>query len=333
MEEFRLYKFVFNTSTTIDSNWLQSKTAEKTDLTKAQEAFENLLVGAMKDDRRLPIGKDPKTGDKVLPNSILRNENHVIILKIHNPGKVNIWKLNGGKTSEDTYPYLYIIIDNRPGIGQLAVQMGTEAWKDPDTITKLLEDNLNRILSDEGTGLQIGIRHKYLPTEFFDFLKDKKKNENAIVKHIYFEITNPEFETPIDTAVETSGHIRQMLKMLMQLGGEKALFKVDAPKNNELIRKKLKDIKQMVSLVATNGYSLKVEFNDKTKYSCNDIMLHDDIMKETILSDFIDGQKHSLFEFELFHWLDEMIKKEKDYGYYEKPIRVKPARKNKRKIS
>ncbi len=333
MEEFRLYKFVFNTSTTIDSNWLQSETAEKTDLSKAQDTFDKILLDAMKGDRRLPIGKEPQTGDKVLPNSILRIENHVIILKIHNPGTVDIWPLNGGKTTEDTYPYLYIIIDNRPGVGQLAVQMGTEAWKDPDTITKLLGDNLNRILSDEGTGLQIEIRQKYLPTEFFDFVKDKKKKEKATVSHIYFEITNPEFEAPIDTAVETSGHIRYMLKMLMQLGGAKALFKVDAPKNNELIRKKLKDIKQMVSLVATNGYSLKVDFSDKTKYSCNDIMLHDDTMKETILSDFIDGQKHDLFDFELFHWLDEMIKKEKDYGYNEKPLRVKPARKNKRKVS
>ncbi len=333
MEEFRLYKFVLQPGYTVDSNWLQSETAEKTDLLKAQEIFEKILVGAMKGDRRLPIGKNPKTGDKVLPNTILRNENNVTLLKINNPGTVNIWPLNGEKISEDSYPFLYIIIDNRPGIGQIAVQMRTEAWKDPDTITKLLEDNLNRILSDEGTGLKIEIRYKYLPTEFFKFVKNKKREENAIIKRIFFEFTNPKFETPIDTAVKTSGHIRQLMEMLTQLGGAKGKLQVDAPKNNELIRRQLKDIRQMVSLVATNGYHLKAIFSDKTSYSCDKMMLHDDIMKEKTLSDFIHGQKHNLFEFELFYWLDEMIKKEKDNDYNDKPISTKPTRKGKQKIS
>lgn len=334
MDKFRLYKIVLKPSHIKEADWTQSDVAETTDLSKAQETLEKLLISVFKEDRRLPIGKEPETGDKVLPNSILRNENHVSLLKLHNPGTVNIWKLSGAKISEETFPYSYIIIDNRPGIGQLAIQMKTDAWYDPDTVAKLLEDNLNRILKDQSTGLEIEIRYKYLPTEFFEYVKQRKKDDGVFVKHIFFEFTNPKFETPIDTAVDTSGHIRQLMNMLSELGGAKAKIQVDAPKKNELIRRKVKDIKQMVSLVATNGYSLKVEFNDKSKYTCNELMLHDDDMKEIILSDFRDGFKHNFFEFELFHWLDEMLKKEKDCDYQdEQPIRSKPARKNKQKVS
>lgn len=333
MYKYRLYKYVLGSSHTQEVDWTQSVVAEKTDLSKAQEIFENLLVSVLKEDRRLPIGKDPSTGDKVLPNNILRNDSRVTLLKLHNPGTVNIWELSGAKIPKETFPYSYIIIDNRPGIGQLAIQMKTDAWSDPDTVAKLLEDNLNRILKDQGTGLQIEIRYKYLPTEFFKFLKQRKKDDGAIVKHIYFEFTNPEFETPIETAVDTTGHLRQLMNMLTQLGGAKAKLQVDAPKNKELIKRKLKDIKQMVSLVATNGYRLKVEFSDKSKYTCDELMLHDDDMKETILSDFRDGLKHTFFEFELFHWLDEMRKKEKDCDYHEQPIRSKPARKDKNLVS
>ena len=333
MEKYRLYKYVFGPSHAKETDWTQSITAEVTDLSKAQEIFENLLISVLKDGRRLPIGKEPSTGDKVLPNSILRNENHVFLLQLHNPGTVNIWELNGAKIPKDTFPYSYIIIDNRPGIGQIAIQMKTDAWSDPDTVARLLEDNLNRILKDQGTGLEIEIRYKYLPTEFFKFLKQRKKDDGAIVKHIYFDFTNPEFEAPIETAVDTTGHLRQLMNMLSQLGGAKAKLKVDAPKNKELIERKLKDIKQMVSLVATNGYRLKVEFSDKSKYTCDELMLHDDYMAEKILSDFRDGYKHTFFDFELFHWLDEMRKKEKDCDYHEKPIRSKPARKDKGKVS
>ena len=289
MEKYRLYKYVFGPSHAKGTDWTQSITAEGTDLSKAQEIFENLLISVLKDGRRLPIGKEPSTGDKVLPNSILRNENHVFLLQLHNPGTVNIWELNGAKIPKDTFPYSYIIIDNRPGIGQIAIQMKTDAWSDPDTVARLLEDNLNRILKDQGTGLEIEIRYKYLPTEFFKFLKQRKKDDGAIVKHIYFDFTNPEFEAPIETAVDTTGHLRQLMNMLSQLGGAKAKLKVDAPKNKELIERKLKDIKQMVSLVATNGYRLKVEFSDKSKYTCDELMLHDDYMAEKILSDFRDG--------------------------------------------
>lgn len=284
-----MYKYVFGPSHAKETDWTQSITAEGTDLSKAQEIFENLLISVLKDGRRLPIGKEPSTGDKVLPNSILRNENHVFLLQLHNPGTVNIWELNGAKIPKDTFPYSYIIIDNRPGIGQIAIQMKTDAWSDPDTVARLLEDNLNRILKDQGTGLEIEIRYKYLPTEFFKFLKQRKKDDGAIVKHIYFDFTNPEFEAPIETAVDTTGHLRQLMNMLSQLGGAKAKLKVDAPKNKELIERKLKDIKQMVSLVATNGYRLKVEFSDKSKYTCDELMLHDDYMAEKILSDFRDG--------------------------------------------
>lgn len=333
MEKYRLYKYVFGLSHTKEADWTQSVDAKETDLSKAQEIFENLLISVLKDGRRLPIGKEPATGDKVLPNSILRNESRVTLLQLHNPGTVNIWELNGAKIPKETFPYSYIVIDNRPGIGQLAIQMKTDAWSDPDTVARLLEDNLNRILKDQGTGLEIEIRYKYLPTAFFKFLKQRKKDDGAIVKHIYFEFTNPEFETPIETAVDTTGHLRQLMNMLSQLGGAKAKLKVDAPKNKELIERKLKDIKQMVSLVATNGYRLKVEFNDKSKYTCDELMLHDDNMTENILSDFRDGFKHTFFDFELFRWLDEMRKKETECDYHEMPIRPKPARKDKEMVS
>jgi hypothetical protein len=333
MEKYRLYKFVFQPSHTKEVDWTQSVVAKTTNLSKAQDIFEELLIGVFKEDKRLPIGKEPTTGDKVLPNSILRNDNQVTLLKLHNPGIVNIWELNGAKIPKDTFPYSYIIIDNRHGIGQLAIQMKTDAWSNPDTVAKLLEDNLNRILNDYGTGLEIEIRYKYLPTEFFKYVKQRRKDEGVIVKRIFFEFTNPEFETPIETAVETSGHLRQLMNMLSQLGGAKAKLQVDAPQKKELIKRKLKDIKQMVSLVSTNGYRLKVEFSDKSTYTCDELMIHDDDMKETVLTDFRDGQKHNLFEFELFHWLDEMRKKEKDCDYHEQPIRVKPARNNKQEVS
>lgn len=333
MDNYRLYKFVLKPSHTKEGDWTQSPVAEPTDLSKAQDLLEKILTDAFKADRRMPIGKEPETGDKVLPNTILRNVQYVTLLKLHNPKNVNIWELNGAKIPMESFPYSYIIVDNRPGIGQLAIQMKTEAWSDPDTVASLLEGNLNRILRDCGTGLEIEIRHKWLPTDFFEYVKQRRKDDGVIVEHLYFEFTNPEFETPIDTAVDTTGHLRQLMNMLSQLGGAKAKFQVEAPKKRELIKRKLKDIKQMVSLVASNGYSLKVKFSDKSVYSCNEWLLADVEMTENILSNFRDGQKHGFFEFELFHWLDEKRKETVEYQDDERPIRRKPARKSSRKVS
>lgn len=333
MENFRLYKYVLKSSHITNTDWTRAIVAKPTPLSSAQDRFEEILRDAFKNDRRLPIGKEAKTGGKVLPNSIIRIENHVVLLKLHNPGIVNIWELNGTKIPKDSFPYSYVIIDNRPGIGQLAIQMNTDAWKDPDVVARLLEDNLNRILKDQGTGLEIDIRYKYLTSDFFKFIKQRKKEDNVFVRRLFFEFTNPKFETPIDTAVDATGHIRQLLEMLTQIGGGKGYLQIDASKGRELIKRKGNDIKQMVSLVASNGYKLRVEFSDNSNYLCDEMMLHDEEMKETVLSDFRDGQKHNLFEFELFEWLDRMLKKEKDDDYQEIPIRLKPARKGKRAVS
>ena len=111
MDKYRLYKIVLKPSHTKETDWTQSVVAESTDLSKAQETLEKLLISVFKKDRRLPIGKEPETGNKVLPNSILRNDNHITLLKLHNPGIVNIWELSGEKIPKDTFPYSYIVID------------------------------------------------------------------------------------------------------------------------------------------------------------------------------------------------------------------------------
>ena len=44
MEKYRLYKFVFQPSHTKEADWTQSVVAEATDLSKAQEIFEKILI-------------------------------------------------------------------------------------------------------------------------------------------------------------------------------------------------------------------------------------------------------------------------------------------------
>lgn len=333
MEKYRLYKFTLKPSHMREGDWTQSEVAEPADLSKAQETFEKLLKDTFKEGRRLPIGKETDTGDKVLPNTIMRNHERVTLLRLNNPENINIYKEDGSAIPQESLPLSYIIIDNRQGIGQIAIQMKTEAWTNPDTVAGLLEGNLNRILKDQRTGLEIEIRHKWLPTEFFEHVKKYRKENNVTVDHLSFEFTNPEFETPIETAVETSGHLKQLMNMLSQLGGAKCKMQIDAPRKKELIKRKLKDIKQIVSLVASNGYNLKVTFSDKSTYTCNEGILADFDMAENVISNFKDGWKHALFEFELFRWLDEKRQETKDYKDDEQPIRRKPARKNRNLVS
>lgn len=301
-------------------------------MSRAQEKFESLFN---KGAKQLPIGKDGFTGDDPLLNRILANHDGVTLLRVNNPKDVTIWKPSGNdfdKRKEDSYPYSYIIIDNRPGICQLAIQRKSDAWSDPERLKSILEANFTRMLRDMGSGFVVEFRHKWLPSDFFEYIKQRKKEDNVIVSHLSFEFTNPRFETPIETAVETSGHLRQLMNMLTELGGAKAKLAIEAPKNDSLIKRKLKDIKQMVSLVSSNGYTLKVRFSDTSEYLCNDYLVADIDLRQNIIRDFEHGVKHSLFDFEIFHWLDEVRNKTKNYIDEQTPYR-KPAGKNRRKIS
>lgn len=335
MERFRLYKIVLKPAQFIEGDWTKSEVTEFPNFSKAQEMLEEILSDTFKTTRELPIGKDVDTGGDPLNNRILRNEDGITLLRLNHAKKVTYWKPVGTeyeKASQDSMPFSYIVIDNRQDIGQIAIQMNTDAWTDPDVVMRLLEGNLNRMLKDKSTGLQIELRHKWLPSEFFAYIKQRKKDENITVKKLNFEFTNPEFETPIDTAVDTSGHIRQLMRMLSQLGGGKGKLTVDAPQNKELIKRKTEDIKQMVSLVATNGYKLNVEFSNGDKYVCNERLLADVDMPENYISNFKDGVRTHLFEYELVQWLDAKRLETSDYKEDETP-RTKPARRNRRNVS
>jgi len=332
MDKFRIYKIVLKPSHTVEGDWPTSEYTQIPDLSKAQDSLERIFENGVK---QLPIGKDGLTGESPLPNRILAHHEKVTLIRLNNPKNVSLWKQQGTdyeKTIEESLPYSYIIIDNRIGIGQAAIEVKSDAWSDPETIKNLLVDNLNRMLNDLGTGICIEFRHKWLPSDFFDFVKQKKKEDGVIVKKLTYEFTNPKFETPIETAVDTSGHLRQLMNMLSELGGAKAKLQIDAPSKNELIKRKLKDIKQMVSLVASNGYRLNVEFSDKTKYECNEHLKADLDLNLKTIRDYEHGVKHALFEFEMFRWLDEARNKTKEYKEDETP-RTKPARNNKQKIS
>ena len=332
MDKFRIFKIVLSPASSMEGDWTNNTQVEWPDLSKAQERFESLFRNGAK---QLPIGKDGLTGDDPLPNRILANYKGVTLLRLNHPKGVTVWKPSGNdydKKTEDSFPYCYIVIDNRPGVGQLAIEVKSDAWNDPEKVKDILEANLNRMLRDISSGFVVEFRHKWLPSDFFEYVKQRKKDDNVIISHLYYEFTNPRFETPIETAVETSGHLRQLMNMLTQLGGAKAKLAIDAPKNDSLIRRKMKDIKQMVSLVASNGYKLKVKFSDNSEYECNEYLVADIDLHLNIIRDFEHGVMHNLFEFEIFHWLDEVRNKTKIYKDEETPRR-KPARKNRRKIS
>ena len=337
MEKYRLYKIALSPIETVEGDWTVSDVIQPTDLSKAQDVLESIFEEAIKrENQNMTIGKVGETGDAPLPNRILRNENYVTLLRLNNPKDVTIWKQTGTdyeKIKEESLPYSLIVIDNRPGIGQLAIQCSSEAWTDPEIIKRYLVENLNRILKDMNSGLVIELRHKWLPSDFFEFVRQKRREDGVTVKKLNFVFTNPEFEAPIETAVNASGHLGKLMKMLSELGGAKAKLSIDAPKKKELIKRKLPVIKQMVSLVASNGYKLNVEFSDNTKYVCNDHLLADVDMPEKYIADFRDGVKHQLFEFELFHWLDEKRNETKEYKDDEEPIKFSGTRKNRKKVS
>lgn len=333
MEQFRLYKILLEPDA--EGDLFTNPCVKHIDLSTAQDTFEKLFSPPVK---VLPIGKNVDTGEDTLPNNILANRERVTLIQLKNPGNVPYWKPDGVKDGIPSFPYTYIVIDNRIGIGQLAIQMNTDAWHNPDTVKNLLEGNLNRMLRELRSGLHVELRHKWLPSEFFEYIKQQRK-EGQIVNKLYFEITNPEFVTPLDTAVDVSGHLRTLLKMLSQLGGAKVKMSVDAPNNKELIRRARKndDIRQMVSLVATNGCILKVDFKQGGSYVCNDHLFADMEMPETYISAFKDNLKsdQSMFDYDLVRWLDEKRKETIDYkdDVYQRAPRGKRTRTSRSKIS
>ncbi len=308
------------------------------------EARFESLFGSKRGDY-LPLQKGGKNGTADKYNGcVLNHIKHIVLLRVEIPTKKDIWEKQLtaspvppiAKTKKDSTPYGFVIIDNRPGARLIAVMASCDAWSNANKVKDLLQESINWILDVNNYGLEVEIKTKMMPSQFWEYVDYRRKKENVYIKSMTFSFTNYKRRSDIDIRSALSKewrHLESMVNMMHNLGGEKGLIKIEPPKDGVLLKRKKEDIKRMVEICMNSNYSLSLTFSDNITYKCNqDLRAELPMNNDSILREFEHGMGDLFDGFELAHWLDDAKEKTKKYNDI-KEIRPKPKSKTKREVS
>ncbi len=306
-----------------------------------RERFE-LLFGK-KPGSSFQIQKVHKKSDTdKYPCHVLRHEENIILLRIENPKNVEIWEQQPSdssipiieRTAKESYPYCYVIIDNRPGKQLIAIQISNPAWRNPNQVRNLLEDSINWQLHVMDYGVEVNIKTKMMPTDFWDYVNRKRRKYGVSIKSMIFSFTNPRRRPDIDIKSALSSewkHFESFIGWMDRLGGDKGEIKITPPKNDALMKRKQADIKHMVEICMNSNYSLSVTFSDDVSYKCNEELRAElPMLNDSIRIEFEKGFGDLFNGYTIFKWLDYIFEETQSYHDVEEII-PKPGRKNKNK--
>lgn len=270
-------------------------------------------------------------GIERIPNCVLRNEEGIALIRVHNKEKVTIYDLPEN-TDDDvadckgeskwSYPYGYVVVDYRDNKCQVAIEK-TSAWDSKTTtIRKSLEEYFNLKL-ETSLGITTTIKEKTIKIMFEEFIDKRTCDFGDVIESATFEYVNtrrnPTARIP-QSLTEPIDGMSKMLNFMGALRGVMTMFMGEHVDNE-----KLKLLSSVVTMCSDNAFDLSLKFRDYGEYKCNKDILAQYPMNDIVISNFKDNitPDQITSDFDLTTWLNEKFEQVKK-GKYDKQVPTKP---------
>lgn len=249
-----------------------------------QEYLDKLLDAA-----RLNLYRTKKNGETaVYPNDILKVRQGVALLHVCNLTQVSIWD-KYQERREVSKPFCRVIIDNRPGVAQMAIERAGAFDGDPDKVRNILQESLHALLAP--VGLTIEIRAKMRVKDFWNTVEEQMRKKGERVKRVVFDFPDPDRGGPVDAPPSMIDHLRFLRSLSSAMGAARSSYKMEATRKGTLtLERTRQDLAQMVSLCCNNGYQISVHFHRLGVYRYGERVHALFDIEEDTLTDFINGQ-------------------------------------------
>ena len=309
---------------------------ENVEKDKPVSLFPNYYLGIVIGDKgsELSINRTRRgEGEEHIPNCVLRNENGIALIRIHNKENLTIYDLpdNTEKeiqdcigTSQYSYPYAYAIIDYRDERCQIAIQKSSAWDRNTKTMKISLENFFNEKLSSS-MGIQITIKEKTIRTQFEDFIDSRTIDHGDVIEEFTFKYVNTRHCPTTRIPKELTEEMELRSKILETYGALSATttMKLGEGSNTD----KLKQLSAVVGYSSDNAFDLVVKFRNYGEYTCNENIIAKYQMNDIVISSYKDyiTPEIETSDFDLAKWLDEVFYKIKERKNA-KEIPTKPKR-------
>lgn len=192
-----------------------------------------------------------------------------------------------------SHPGSYVIVDNRDGICQIAIEDNDAFTHNPTQLMKSVKRTLARQLHN--FALNIEVYQKKDARKFWDKVNERRLVQGDTVKRICFDFPNTKYVKGVDCTLndrqkEMLDHCQAVLKMSNALRGQTIWH---GSKQQPLLTEEenIRDMAELTALCAQNGgYNMAVYFHHSKCVSLkksSDVLV---VLGDSTISDFIEGQ-------------------------------------------
>lgn len=331
---FAIYKFDFHKapqrSVQAETNGVDGNKYVK----QAQTCFASLFDTNTFDK----LAKYNKKGEvTLLHNDVMAKQGDILFWRVNNSQMKEWWRRNGKdskgidkyeKEENESMPYCYVLIDNRPGRCLMAIEKSSAWGSKPDDVRDMLLANFNTKLADK-FDIEMRIEARMDPKDIWEFMHERIYEHNDYIRKVSFIFQNPKKTNKTNSTDIKSARLKAMLKTVEISDALKGFFMMEFDKeSSKKISQKNKDMAEMVQLAGENGYDICISFKDYKTYRINDYIKAYYPITIDILNGFRMNSLTVNYKTQLEEWFDLVDEQTKNYkNESEVPTRRNKARK------
>lgn len=319
MAVYQIYKLLFNRSR--QGNLLSTMDGRSA-YDKAQELLEEMLSG------KLPTTKEKRDKTLVpLDNYVEKRRDGVTVMVICNE-RNHKYKEKMEDLELVYHPGCRVIIDNRPGVAQIAIERSSSFDGKTDPVRMILQEALCKLFDEYQ--LTVEIRAKKREGTFWEAVDEQCLTYHDTITHVVYEFPDEDEVGPVDAPRQTMDKLSLLKSLNAAMNAARGVYHAYSDKNKVItLDRTCEDIANMVAMCCHNGYNISVHFKHYGLYRFGtDIkalsQLKDDVVKEFVSGQMVMGKAEE-GEFGLIHWLDEVRKVTENYKD-EEPVEKKRKR-------
>lgn len=258
--------------------------------------------------------------NKVVPLEcyVEKKEEGIIILLLCNE-KSRSYDEKKSKEELIHHPGCYIIIDNRFGKSQMAIESNEAFNRNPDSVRNIIQDAINIRLKEHE--LEVDIRARLIPEGFWESI-DLQRNQGDTIRKVVFQFPDVNRTKNLNAPQKVRERIALLQSFATIMQAKKGSLKLEANKEEALrFEQTQEDIAQMVYLCCNTGYGLAVSFKEYGLYRYGTDIRQYGNLKEENVREFISGLTmlghDNNATFYLLNWLDQLTQTSKNFKYEE----------------
>lgn len=316
---FTIYKFDFHKAATRDIEAEANGIDGNRLLDKAEVCFQSLFDMKTIDK----LAKTKKNGElAMLPNDVLAMHDGIFLWRVNNSQLKEWWRVNGKdskgidcyeKDGIESNPYCYVLIDNRPGVGLMAIEKSSAWGGNPDQLRDVVRENFNRLLRIQ-FDLEMRIEARMNPKDLWEFVHERIKCHDDYIRRVTFSFQNPRKINRSDSQDIKSSHLRGMLRAVEIADALKGAFSMEFDREtSSRISQTNKDMAEMVNLCSQNGYDICIFFKEYKAYRINDYVRASYKLKMEALDDFRVNRRGIDCKTDVEAWFNLIKEETKNY--------------------